>query len=59
MFFLDDTNGHTDEFHTLGELREYIENRHAAEGGFDWISEIKDEKGNYYGCTWKLEVEQI
>jgi hypothetical protein len=59
MFVLDDTNGQTDEFHTLRELREYIENRHAEDGGFDWISEIKDEKGNHYGCTWKLQVEEI
>ena len=59
MFLLYDSNGNTHEFDTKVELKEYIENRHAKEGGFDWISEIKDNKGKYYGCSWRLEVEEI
>ena len=59
MFLLDDTNGDSHEFDTIGELKEYIENRHAEEGGFDWISEIKDNIGNNYGCSWSLEIVKI
>jgi len=59
MFWVYDTDGNCHKFDAIGELKEYIENRHAGEGGFDWISEIKDSKGNYYGCTWKLEIEEI
>ena len=59
MFLLDDTNGFSHEFDTIGELRGYIENMHAEKGGFDWISEIRDSTGNYYGCTWRLEIEKI
>ena len=59
MFWVSDSNGNSYEFDTIGELKEYIENRHAEEGGFDWISEIKDGTGNYYGCTWILEIEKI
>lgn len=59
MFLLYDCNEYSHEFDTTLELKEYIENRHAEEGGFDWISEIKDDKGNYYGCSWKLEIEEI
>jgi hypothetical protein len=33
--------------------------RHAEEGGFDWISEIKDDEEKYYGCSWSVEIEQI
>lgn len=58
MLFLRDTTGHTERFKTLDELKEYIEIRHAEDGGFGWISEIKDGKGKYYGCSWNLEVEQ-
>lgn len=59
MFFLCDTMGHTEKFKTIKELKEYVELRHAEEGGFDWISEIKDDRGKQYGCCWKLEIEQI
>ena len=59
MFSLFDTNGHFQDFETMEELREYIETRHAEEGGFDWISEIKDEHGKKYGCSWSLEIESI
>lgn len=46
-------------FDNISELKEYIEIRHASEGGFDWISEIKDDAGNYYGCSWNLEIVKI
>ncbi len=59
MFLLYDSNGHSYEFATKPELKEYIENRHAKEGGFDWICEIKDGSGNTYGCRWSLEIEKI
>lgn len=59
MFFLHDTNGIAQDFNKIEELKEYIEIRHAEEGGFDWISEIKDEHGRQYGCSWKLEIEKI
>jgi hypothetical protein len=51
--------GHTEKFKTIKELKEYVELGHAEEGGFDWISAIKDDKGKQYGCCWKLEIEQI
>jgi hypothetical protein len=35
MFFLGDVTGHTESFDTVEELKEYIEIRHAEEGGFD------------------------
>lgn len=47
------------KFKTIKELKEYIELRHAEEGGFDWISAIKDDNGKQYGCCWNLEIEQI
>jgi len=56
MLFLEDTDGHKMEFGTAIEAQEYIELRHAEEGGFDWISEIKDDNGKHYGCNWKLEI---
>lgn len=59
MFFLRDTMNHTESFDTVEELKEYVEIRHAEEGGFDWISEIKDGRGRQYGCTWSLEIERI
>jgi hypothetical protein len=59
MLWLSDSNENFYKFDTIEELKEYIENRHAEEGGFDWISEVKDNKGNSYGCTWKLEIERI
>lgn len=59
MFFLRDEMGHEEKFKATNELKEYIEIRHAEEGGFDWISEIKDDKGKSYGCNWSVEIEQI
>lgn len=59
MFFVQDTAGHTGRFGTLDELKEYVEIRHAEEGGWDWISEIKDEHERQYGCSWQLEVERL
>lgn len=59
MFFLRDTMGHRESFDTLEELKEYVEIRHAEEGGFDWISEIRDGRGRQYGCNWSLEIERI
>lgn len=59
MFLLCDTNDYLHRFATLEELKEYIETKHAEGGGFDWISEIKDEQGRNYGCSWSLEIEPI
>ena len=59
MFLLVDTYENILRFEIKEELREYIELRHAKEGGFDWVSEIKDEIGNMYGCSWSLEIELI
>lgn len=59
MLFLEDSGGHRMDFDTAIEAQEYIEERHAEEGGFDWISEITDGKGNHYGCAWKVEIEEI
>lgn len=59
MFFLHDTAGRKERFKTIDELKEYIEIRHAEEGGFDWVSEIRDEHGKHYGCSWSLEIEEI
>ena len=59
MFFLYDTKEHKEKFKTMDELREYVEIRHAEEGGFDWVSEIRDEYWKHYGCSWSLEIEQI
>jgi len=59
MFLLCDIGGQTNQFDTKAELKEYIENRHAEEGGFDWICEIKDDNGYCYGCTWRLCIEKI
>jgi len=59
MLFLEDTSGNKIEFGTVIEAQEYIEIRHVEEGGCDWISEITDDKGKQYGCTWKLEIEEI
>lgn len=57
MFFLIDTNDNRFCFNKIEELKDYIETRHAEEGGFDWVSEIKDSKGNFYGCNWNVEIE--
>ena len=59
MFFLCDAIGRKARFKTFNELKDYIETRHAEEGGFDWVSEIRDDKGNSYGCSWNVEIEQI
>jgi hypothetical protein len=59
MFFLYDSTGCSYKFETIAELKEFIETGHAERGGFDWISEIKDDKDNHYGCTWKVEIEEI
>jgi hypothetical protein len=59
MLFLKDTGGNMTKFDTEFEAQECIELRHAEEGGFEWISEIKDDKGKYYGCNWKLEIVKI
>ena len=59
MFVLTDCNGYSHSFDAMIELEEYVEHRHAEEGGFDWISEIKDANGQYYGCNWTLEIQAI
>ena len=59
MFFLEDSGGHRMEFGTLIEAQDYIEERHAEEEGFDWISQITDDIGNHYGCSWKLGIVEI
>jgi hypothetical protein len=59
MLFLKDTGGNMTKFDTEFEAQEHIKLRHAEEGGFEWISEIKDDKGKYYGCNWKLEIVKI
>jgi hypothetical protein len=59
MLFLEDTGSHRMEFSTVIEAQDYIEERHAEEGGFDWISQITDDIGNHYGCDWKVEIEEI
>ncbi len=59
MLFLEDSDGHKMKFRTVSETQDYIEERHAEEGGFDWISEITDDKGNHYGCSWKVELVVI
>ncbi|MCX5885847.1 MAG: hypothetical protein NT096_08065 [Proteobacteria bacterium] len=59
MFCLHDCNGCLEKFDTIEALKEYIEIRHAEEGGFDWISEIKDNRGHYYGCSWQVEIDSI
>ncbi len=59
MLFLEDSGGHKIKFKTAIEAQDYIEERHAEEGGFDWISGIKDDKANYYGCSWKVEIVEI
>jgi len=59
MLFLEDSDGHRMEFSTVTEAQDYIEQRHAEEGVFDWISQITDDMGNHYGCTWKVEIEEI
>jgi hypothetical protein len=56
MLFLEDIYGHKIKFDTAVKAQEYIELRHAEEGGFEWISEIKDDKGKNYGCNWRLEI---
>ena len=42
MFLLYDEDDFLHKFQTMEDLKEYIEIRHAEEGGFDWISEITD-----------------
>jgi len=59
VFSLCISDGSKKKFATKTELENYIEIGHAEKGGFDWICEIKDDKGNCYGCSWKLEVEMI
>ena len=43
MLFLEDTSSHKIKFKSAIEAQDYIEDRHAEEGGFDWISEITDD----------------
>jgi len=59
MFLLYETNGDIHRFDSVEEIREYIEMRHAQEGGFEWVSQIRDEHGKHYGCSWSLRVEKI
>jgi hypothetical protein len=59
MLFLEDSVGNKIKFDTTIEAQEYIEQRHAEEGGFDWISQITDDMGNNYGCNWKVKIEEI
>ena len=59
MFILRDIDGHYETFVKMDELMDYVETRHAEEGGWDWISEIKDGRGKQYGCSWSLEIEGI
>jgi len=59
MFWVYDSNEKSHKFDRIQDLKEYIEIRHAEEGGFDWISEIKDSRGSHYGCSWGLEIEEI
>ena len=59
MLLLEDSDSHRIKFDTIIEAKDYIEARHAKEGGFDWIREIKDDKGSHYGCSWKLGIEKI
>ncbi|OPY89218.1 MAG: hypothetical protein A4E71_00057 [Smithella sp. PtaU1.Bin162] len=59
MFLITDVHDQVKKFEKLEGLIEYIEFRHAEEGGFDWISEIIDDKGNHYGCTWSVKIEPI
>ena len=54
-----DTRTKTLSENDINKLKDYIETRHAEEGGFDWVSEIRDEHGKHYGCSWSLEIEQI
>jgi hypothetical protein len=58
-FYVYDCGGHRIEFDTAVEAQDYIEERHAEEGGFDWISQITDDTGNDYGCSWKVAIEEI
>jgi hypothetical protein len=59
MLFLEDSGGQRMEFSTSIEAQNYIEERHAEEDSFDWISQITDDMGNNYGCTWKVKIEEI
>jgi hypothetical protein len=58
MFFLY-TSSNTIKFRTKSQLIQYIEDRHAEEGGVEWINEIRDNKGALYGCNWKVCVDLI
>jgi hypothetical protein len=53
MLFLEDTGGNKIEFDTAIEAQEYIEERHAEEDGFDWISQITDNMGTIMGVIGK------
>jgi hypothetical protein len=59
MILLTDNHGQVEKFERSEGLIEYIEIRHAEEGGFDWISTIIDNKGNNYGCTWSVKIEPL
>lgn len=59
MFFLETAESNTEKFKTMDELKEFVEEGSAEAGGFDWISEIRDNKGNKYGCNWNLEIVEI
>lgn len=58
-FFLHDIYRRSQYLEIIAELKKCIETRHAGEGGFDWVSEIKDGKGKQCGCSWRLETERI
>ena len=59
MFSLETTEGNTEKFKTIDELKEFIETGFAESGCSDWISEIRDDKEKHYGCSWKLEIVEI
>jgi hypothetical protein len=59
MLFLEDSGGHKIGFSTAIEAQDYIEERHAEEGGFDWICQITDDAGNQYGCSWNVALDEI
>ena len=58
-FTLVDADGEMFQFPCIEELKEYIEQRHAEEGGFTWISEITDDEGHECGCEWRVKIVGI
>ena len=59
MFTVVDADGEAFQFQGVENLKEYIEQRHAEEGGFTWISEITDDEGHEYGCQWDVKIVGI